>query len=128
MQASTEVGALAKSVGLVQLAIATCMAFIAGLVWGAPFGWAALYGGICAVLPMGYFAFRLARRGGDDPADVAGASFRGEIGKFGMTVVLLFLGVTMFAAQFPALLATYAACLLAYWVHAATVGSELNKG
>lgn len=122
MQISGDVAALAKVLGLIQLGITVVIAAIVTLLWGSSYGLAALYGGLCAVLPMVYFAFRLSLRSGMAPAEVAGASFRGQIGKFAMTVVLLWLGVTIFAAQFPALLATYAACLMAYWLHAAGVG------
>ena len=129
MQASTEVGALAKAVGLIQLGTSACMAVVAGFGWGVPYAIAAMYGGLCAALPMGYFAFQLARGSRSSPDEIAGASFRGEIGKFGMTIVLLWLGVMVFTAQFMALLATYAACLMAYWIHAATAGTvSKDKG
>ena len=124
MQASPEVGALARSLGLVQGCIAVGMGVVIGLVWGKPYGFAALYGGVCAVLPMAFFAFRVAQRRSSAPAEVAGAAFRGEMGKFAMTVMLLWLGVTIFAAQFVALLASYGACLLAYWVIVARLGIE----
>jgi len=48
------------------------------------------------------------------PTDWAGAFFRAEMGKFALTAVLFAFGVKFFAARFPALIVTYAICLLAY--------------
>lgn len=119
---------MAKAVCLVQLGIAAAMAVPIGMIWGLQYALAALYGGLVALLPTLYFAFRLfARRPQAAPAEVVGAAFRGEIGKLAMTAVLLWLGVQLFAPQFLALLATYAACLLAYWPVLARVGFDGNS-
>ncbi|TJY59739.1 hypothetical protein E4T66_11160 [Sinimarinibacterium sp. CAU 1509] len=116
---------MARTVCLVQLGIAGAMALMIGLVWGRQYAVAALFGGLTAVLPTVYFAIRLfARRPQAAPEEVVGAAFRGEIGKLALTAVLFWLGVALFAPQFLALLATYAACLLAYWAALARVGFD----
>ena len=116
---------IARTVCLVQLGIASAMALLVGMIWGLQFALAALYGALTAILPTLYFAFRLFVRSPQAaPAEVVGAAFRGEIGKLVMTAVLFWLGVAMFAPQFLALLATYAACLLAYWPALARVGFD----
>ena len=114
---------LAKGVCLAQLAIAGTVALVAALVWGRPQAIAALYGGAVALVPTAYFALRVFRRRADEtPDEIVGAIFRGEIGKFALTAVMFAIGVKVFAAQFPALLAAYTACLLAYWIVMARVG------
>jgi ATP synthase protein I len=108
---------MAVAVCLTQVVIAMLAAAFAAVRWGEPEALAALFGGGVAVVPAAYFALRVfVRRGAETPAEVVGAVFRGEIGKFALTVVMFWFGVMMFAKQFLVLLATYAACLLAYWV------------
>lgn len=108
---------MAIAVCLTQVVIAMLAAALAAMRWGKPEALAALFGGAVAVIPTAYFALRVfVRRGEETPADIVGAVFRGEIGKFALTAVMFWIGVMMFAKQFLVLLATYAACLLAYWV------------
>jgi ATP synthase protein I len=86
---------------------------------------ASLWGGLTAVVPTVYFAWRaLARRPQETPADVVGAMFRGEIGRIALTAVLFWFGVMLFAGQFLALLVTFAACQLAWWLVLARVGFD----
>jgi ATP synthase protein I len=114
---------LARSVCLAQLAIAGIVALTIALIWNRAQAAAALYGGAAACVPTLYFALRVFwRRAGETPNEVVGAIFRGEIGKFALTAVMFAIGVKVFAAQFPALLAAYTACLLAYWIVMARVG------
>jgi len=96
---------------------------VCGAFFGLPHALAALFGGLTAVGPTLYFAYRVfVRRHEATPQDVVGAVFRGEMGKIALTGVLFFFGVAVFAEQFFALLGTYAACLLAYWLVLARVG------
>jgi F0F1-type ATP synthase assembly protein I len=59
--------------------------------------------------------------------ELAGAVYRGEIGKIALTALLFALGVSLFAKQFLAVIVTFVACQLAYWVviaRAALTGSH----
>lgn len=113
----------AKAVCLAQFGIAATGALICGVLLGLPHAFAAFYGGLTAVVPTLYFAYRVfARRPDATPQEVVGAAFRGEIGKIVLTGLLFWFGVAVFAEQFLALLGTYAACLLAYWLVLARVG------
>jgi F0F1-type ATP synthase assembly protein I len=47
---------------------------------------------------------------------MAGAVYRGEIGKIALTALLFVFGISVFAKQFLALILTFMACQLAYWV------------
>lgn len=114
---------VARRVCLSQVAIAIGAAALLAVWWGRAQALPALYGGAIALLPTLYFARRVfAQREGAAPEDVVGAMFRGEMGKFALTAVMFALGVKFFAAQFPALLIAYTACLMAYWLVMARVG------
>lgn len=78
---------------------------------------AALFGGGIAIAPTVYFALRVyLRPAAAEAKDVVGGFYRAEVGRFALTAVLFFIGVSLFAAQFGPLIFTYMACLLAYWV------------
>ncbi len=115
----------ARAVWVAQSGIAALMAAVSGALYGVPTAIAALWGGLTAVLPTLYFAWRaLVRRPQETPADVVAAMFRGEIGKLALTAVLFWIGVMLFAGQFLALLVTFAACQLAWWLVLAWVGFD----
>jgi ATP synthase protein I len=117
--------AVARAVCLVQVAIVGIAAALAGGIWGRPQAVAAMYGGLVAVVPTIYFAVRVfARRNAQDPKLVVTAFYVGEIGKLVLTALLFWIGVVLFAKQFLALIATYAACLLAYWLVLAWLGFD----
>jgi ATP synthase protein I len=117
--------AVARAVCLVQVAIVGIAAALAGGFWGRPQAVAAMYGGLVAVVPTIYFAVRVfARRNAQDPKLVVTAFYVGEIGKLVLTALLFWIGVVLFAKQFLALIATYAACLLAYWLVLAWLGFD----
>ena len=108
-----------------QLGILLIAALLTGLIWGRAQAIAALYGGLVALIPTAYFAYRVfARRKTQDPGQMLGAFYLGEFGKLGLTAVLFWLGVALFAKQFLALMVTYAACLLAYWLVLAWLGFD----
>jgi ATP synthase protein I len=114
--------AIAKAVCLTQIAIAAVAALVAGVLAGREPAIAALYGGIVAVVPTIYLArHTLTGLEGRKPPEMVGAFYRGEIGKLALTALLFALGVGLFAKQFLALILTYAACLLAYWLVIARV-------
>ena len=122
MQQSSDGTSPARSVCLIQVIIAAVSAGIFAAMSGPPQAWAALYGGIVALLPTAYFARRVFRRGpGQSPADMAGAVYRGEIGKIALTALLFVFGISVFAKHFLALILTFMACQLAYWVAIARV-------
>ncbi|MFT4045740.1 MAG: ATP synthase subunit I [Solimonas sp.] len=115
----------ARAVCLAQLVIAMLTAAACGGYYGMSGAIAALWGGLTAVVPTVYFAWRaLARRAQETPADVVGAMFRGEIGRVALTAVLFWFGVMLFAGRFLALLVTFAACQLAWWLVLARVGFD----
>ncbi|MDR3419279.1 MAG: ATP synthase subunit I [Nevskia sp.] len=117
--------AIARAVCLVQLGILFVGAALFGWLQGAPQAIAATYGGLVAVVPTAYFAYRVFGGGGArDPKLMIGALYQGEIGKFALTALLFGLGAVLFAKQFLALIVTYAVCLLAYWVVLARMGFE----
>jgi ATP synthase protein I len=117
--------AVAKAVCLTQGGIAAVAAIIFGALAGRDEATAAVYGGAVAVVPTAYFAVRaLAGPAGRHPQEVAGAFYRGEVGKMVLTALLFALGAAVFAQQFLALIVTYAVCLLAYWLVMARVVFE----
>jgi len=128
MQTSASDIKLARAVCLVQLVIAAAASLTFGGLYGRHYAVAALYGGLTAVVPTIYFAIRVFARSSDaTPEQLVGALYRGEIGKLGLTVVLFWIGVMVFAKQYLALLATYAVCLLAYWLVMARVGFNWTR-
>lgn len=117
--------AIARAVCLAQLGILAVAAGLFGGFWGRPQAVAAAYGGLVALIPTAYFGFRVFAQGAArTPADMMGAVYRGEIGKFALTTLLFGLGVVLFAKQFLPLIVTYAACLLAYWLVLAWMGLD----
>lgn len=122
MQQSSDGTSHAGAVCLIQSVIAVASAGIFAAASGKPQAWAALYGGIVALLPTAYFARRVfRRRPGQTPADLAGAVYRGEIGKIALTALLFVFGISVFAKHFLALILTFMACQLAYWVAIARI-------
>src|SRR3546814_18044983 len=100
--------AQARAVCLAQLGIAALIAAACGGYYGVSHAVASLWGGLTAILPTVYFAWRaLVRRPQETPTDVVGAVFRGEIGKIGLTAVLFWVGVMLFAGKLLALLVTF---------------------
>ena len=117
--------AIARAVCLVQLGILGIAALLTGAIWGKPQAIAAVYGGLVAVVPTVYFAYRVfAKRKTQEPELMLGAFYLGEFGKIGLTALMFWLGVGLFAKQFLALMVTYAACLLAYWLVLAWLGFD----
>lgn len=106
---------LAWAVCLTQLLITLMAALIVGFLAGVAAVPASLYGGLVAIVPTAYFGLRVyLRRNSNEPKDVLGSFYRGEIGKFALTALMFFFGVKMFGTQFLPLLTTYVACLIAY--------------
>lgn len=97
-------------------AIISLMAALAVVFFAEPgAAMAALYGGFVAIVPTAYFALRIyLRRPGNEPSDVVGSFYRGEMGKFALTALMFFFGVARFGDHFLPLLCTYVACLAAY--------------
>lgn len=67
------------------------------------------------------------RRTAQDPEQIVGTFYQGEIGKLALTALLFGLGVALFAKQFLALILTYIACLLAYWLVLARMGFDSTE-
>ena len=118
--------AIARAVCLVQLGILALSALLTGGVWGRPQAIAAMYGGLVALIPTAWFAFRVFGRRTQDPRQMVGAFYQGEIGKFALTALLFGLGAVLFAKYFVALMLTYVACLLAYWLVLARMGFDFK--
>jgi ATP synthase protein I len=117
--------AIARAVCLVQMGTLLVAAALLGWLWGRPQAIAAMYGGLVALIPTVYFAFRVfAKRNAQDPKMAVTAVYVGEIGKLALTALLFWIGVVLFAKQFLALMVTYAACLLAYWLVLAWLGFD----
>jgi len=108
--------AIARAVCLVQLGILGISALLTAAIWGKPQAIAALYGGLVAVMSSAYFALHaLIRSEGKAPAQVVGAFYRGEVGKFVLTAALFAIGAKLFAQEFLFLMSTFAVCQLVYW-------------
>lgn len=106
---------LAWAVVAAQAGISVVAALIVLVMASRDAASAALYGGIVAIGPTLYMAFRVyLRRNSNAPGDVLGSFYRGQIGKFALTAVLFYFGVMWFAEHFLALILTYMACLIAY--------------
>ncbi|NKF20772.1 ATP synthase subunit I [Solimonas marina] len=113
----------ARSVCLAQLVITALAVLVCAAFFGKSHAIAAAWGGLTAVLPTFYFAWRaFAQRPREGAAEVVGAMYQGEIGKIALTAVLFWFGVMLFAKQFLPLLGTFVACQAAYWLALARVG------
>lgn len=111
-----EVGVATSVIGT-QAGIAVAAAAAAYGVGGKQAAFAAAYGGLTALVPTVYFALRVfAQRDPVAPGDVVGAFYRAEVGRFGLTVAMFFVGVAVFAKQFLPMMLSYMSGLLAYWV------------
>lgn len=77
---------------------------------------AALSGAATAVLPALYLRWRMmqAIRLAGQPRELVGTVYRGQFGKFAMTVVLFALTMARFPTEFIAVMSSFVACLLAY--------------
>lgn len=109
-----------------RLAGAVCSAqILIGLVGAGLFGWldgsrgaaAAFFGAIVAVAPGFWMALWLlpARRSAD-ASSIGRALVWGELGKLGLTAGLFIAAALLFGQQFFALLVTYVASLMCYWL------------
>ncbi|WP_091644760.1 ATP synthase subunit I [Aquisalimonas asiatica] len=94
---------------------------ISGAVWGilqgGQAGMAALAGGVVAILPALYLAVKVFSVPADaEPKRIVGAFYRGEVLKFGLTVVLFAIALQVFASAFAPLITTYILAILVYWL------------
>lgn len=116
-QESTQGWGLARQVVGVQTLIAGIAALLTFHAHGGAASAAAAWGGLTAIGPTLYFAWRLFQRHvHESPEDVVGGAFRGEIGKIVLTALMFFWGVVLFAEHYAVLLVTFMACTVAYWV------------
>lgn len=96
---------------------------LGGLIAGSALGWlgreaalASAIGMIAVVLPGWYFARRaLGTMSGARPRERLGALYKGEIGKWVLTVSLLLVAVHQVPRQMPILMMTYIACVALHW-------------
>jgi len=115
--------AVGRAVCIAQVAIALIAAAVFAACSGRASAMASLYGGAVALMPTVYFAVRVFwKQQGRDPQRLVAAMYRAELGKLVLTALLFAFGVKVFAEQFLALMVTYVACLLAYWLVMARVG------
>lgn len=106
-----------RRIVLMQLAATVVTAIIAGLIGGVDALYSALLGGMCCVLPNGFFAWRLfmsARKpGGASPMTF----FIGEFIKIAMTIALLAAIVWLYRdLNWLALLAAFIVALKSYLI------------
>jgi ATP synthase protein I len=128
MQTQLRGAAIARAVCLVQVGLLVVAAVLIGARWGRQQAIAAVYGGLVAVIPTAWFAVRVFGRKTQDPKQMLGVFYQGEFGKFALTALLFGLGAVLFAKQFLALIVTYVACLLAYWLVLARMGFGSKTG
>jgi ATP synthase protein I len=74
-----------------------------------------MLGGLAALLPNLYFAFRATRAAASDPQGIVRAFYAGESGKLILTAVLFYLIFQLPGIKFLPLLAAYAAVLSTFW-------------
>lgn len=107
--------ALARQVFACQSGIGVAAGLIALAASGLPAAVAAFYGAMVAALPMVWMARRAFSAGPEaTPQQIVGGFFRGEVGKMGLTAVLFFIGVALFARHFLPLILSYMAAQFAY--------------
>lgn len=112
---------LAWALGLVQGLISLGVALIVLVSVGSVAATAAVYGGLIAIIPTAFFALRVfLRRPDASPRDVVRGVYRGEFGKFVLTVLMFIGGVVWFGDQFLFVLCGYISCIAAYPVVMAT--------
>lgn len=101
----------------IQALISVIVAGVVAVGLNKAAAFAALFGGMIAIVPNLYMARKVyARRDGDEPKVMLGRFYSAEIGKYALTAMLFFVGVSLFVEQFLPLICTYIACLMAYWV------------
>jgi ATP synthase protein I len=74
-----------------------------------------MLGGLAALLPNLYFAFRTTRAVATDAQSIVRAFYAGESGKLILTAVLFYLIFQLPGIKFLPLLAAYAAVLSTFW-------------
>jgi len=99
-------------------AVTTAFAVIVvAVISGKAAASAALFGGIVAVVPALYFAFRVhPRRGATKAKEVLRAFYRAELGKLLLTSLLFFIGARLFGDHFVPLMLTCVVCLAMNWL------------
>ncbi len=112
---------LAWAICSIQGLISLGVALIVMVLVDGRSAFAAFYGGLVAIVPTAFFALRIYMRRPDaTPRDLVGGVYRGEFGKFVLTVLMFIGGVSWFGNQFLFVLCGYAACIVAYPVVMAT--------
>lgn len=103
---------------LIQLVAMGGVAGLAAWLGGTDDAVSALIGGGVALVPNGYFAWRVFRhRGGRHARRMVHGLYRAEAGKFGLTVVLFALVfVTVPLSNHAFFFGAYVVTLLAYWL------------
>lgn len=115
----------ALSVVLGQAVITGLAALVAWAVAGSRAGWSALLGGgISTVASLALYALAFRHRAGTDPRQIARGFYLGEATKVGVTILLMAWSLVWLRPSPLAMLATYIATLLAYWVALARPAKE----
>lgn len=108
-----------------QMFMAAICAAVVWVIWDGMAALAALYGGLVAVVPVAYFATKVAlRRGGSGANEVLGAFYRAEVGKLVLTALLFLIGALLFGAHFAPLILTCMACLAMNWLILAVASTD----
>src|SRR5262249_10842130 len=98
--------------------LATALAVTVTWVWfGRPAALAALYGGMVAIVPALYFAFRVGmRRRATEAKEILGAFYQAGLIKLLLTAFLFLIGALLFGEYFAPLMLTCVACLAMNWL------------
>jgi len=100
-----------------QIATAVVATFVVWIVHGRAAAIAALFGGVVAVAPTGWFAITVYPRANRfKPAEILGAMYRAEVGKLVLTAALFWIGALLFGNHFAPLMMTCMACLAMNWM------------
>ncbi len=107
----------ARSVVFGQAAITVLGGLVASAIAGSHAGWSALLGGgISTLASLALYALAFRHRAGTDPRLVVRGFYLGEATKVGVTIVLMVLALVLWRPSLLAMMSTYIATLLVYWV------------
>ena len=119
---------MAFSVVIGQAAVTAASGLIAWAVADVRAGWSALLGGgISTVASLALYALAFRHSAGTDPRRIARGFYLGEATKVAVTIVLMVLALVLWQPSLLAMMLTYIATLLVYWLALAGVLPDFSK-
>ena len=113
---------MAMSVIIGQAAISAASGLVAWAVADMRAGWSALLGGgISTLASLALYVLAFRHRAGTSPLKIARGFYLGEATKVGVTIALMVLALVLWQPSLLAMMLTYIATLLVYWLALAGV-------